>query len=72
MRTRVAYSDLSWSCDDLRSAMYLQFALLRTGDRPKRECGNCGMLFPLTRKDKGYCDESCYRTAYNHCNRDAN
>jgi len=28
--------------------------------------GNCGTLFPLTRKDKEYCNELCYRTAYNY------
>jgi hypothetical protein len=66
VRPRVHYTELSWSCDDLPSAMYLQFALLRMGDRPKRECRNCGTLFLLTREDKYHCDESCYRTAYNH------
>jgi hypothetical protein len=66
VRPRVYSSDLSWWCPDLLSAMYLQFALLRMGDRPKRICANCGTLFPLTRKDKDYCDETCYRTAYNH------
>lgn len=63
---RVYNSDLSWSCPHLLSALYLQFALLRMGDRPKRICGNCGTLFPLTRDDKYHCDETCYRTAYNH------
>jgi hypothetical protein len=72
VRPRVYYSDLSWSCPDLLSALYLQFALLRMGDRPKRECKNCGMLFPLTRDDKYHCDETCYRTAYNHRNDDTN
>jgi hypothetical protein len=70
VRPRVHYSDLSWSCDDLPSALYLQFALLRMGDRPKRECKNCGTLFVLTRDDKYHCDETCYRTAYNHRNDD--
>src|SRR5215212_7624523 len=65
VRPRVL-SELSWWCPDLPSALYLQFALLRMGDRPKRECRNCGTLFPLTRKDRYYCDETCYRTAYNH------
>lgn len=66
VRPRVFYSDLSWSCPDLLSALYLQFALLRMGDRPKRICANCGTLFPLTRDDKYHCDATCYRTAYNH------
>jgi hypothetical protein len=70
VRPRVYYSDLSWSCPDLLSALYLQFALLRMGDRPKRICKNCGTLFLLTRDDKYHCDETCYRTAYNY--RDAN
>jgi hypothetical protein len=66
VRPRVYDSDLSWSCPDLLSALYLQFALLRMGDRPKRICDNCGTLFPLTREDKYHCDETCYRTAYNY------
>jgi hypothetical protein len=65
VRPRVR-ADLSWWCPDLPSALYLQFALLRTGDRPKRICENCGTLFLLTRNDKYHCDETCYRTAYNH------
>jgi hypothetical protein len=68
VRPRVYDSDLSWSCPDLLSALYLQFALLQMGDRPKRICENCGTLFPLTRDDKYHCDETCYRTAYNHRN----
>jgi hypothetical protein len=63
---RVYASNLSWWCPDLLSALYLQFTLLTIGDRPKRVCENCGTLFPLNRKDKYYCNESCYRTAYNH------
>jgi hypothetical protein len=70
VRPRVYYSDLSWECPDLLTALYLQFALLRMGDRPNRICENCGTLFPLTRNDKYYCDETCYRTAYNHRNAD--
>jgi hypothetical protein len=72
VRPRVYYSELSWSCPDLLSALYLQCALLRMGDRPKRICENCGTLFPLTRNDKYHCDEACYRTAYNHRGADAN
>jgi hypothetical protein len=72
VRPRVHYSDLSWLCPDLLSALYLQFALLSMGDRPKRECRNCGTLFVLTRDDKYHCDETCYRTAYNHRNDDTN
>jgi hypothetical protein len=72
VRPRVYDSDLSWSCPDLLSALYLQFALLRMGDRPKRICENCGTLFPLTREDKYHCDETCYRTAYNHRDVDTN
>jgi hypothetical protein len=71
VRPRVL-SELSWWCPDLPSALYLQFALLRMGDRPKRECKNCGTLFVLTRDDKYHCDETCYRTAYNHRNDDTN
>jgi hypothetical protein len=66
VRPRLHGYGLSWWCPDLISALYLQFALLITGDRPKRICENCGTLFPLTRKDKYHCNESCYRTAYNH------
>ena len=39
VRPRVYCSELTWSCDDLLSAVYLQFALLRMGDRPKRNAG---------------------------------
>jgi hypothetical protein len=66
VRSRVHMSKFSSWCPDLVSALYLQFSLLITRERPKRVCGNCGTLFPLTRKDKYHCDERCYRTAYNH------
>jgi hypothetical protein len=66
VRSRVHMSNFTWECRDLYSALYLQFAWLITGERPKRICQNCGTIFPLSRKDKYYCDETCYRTAYNH------
>jgi hypothetical protein len=51
----------SWSCTDLFSAMYLQFYLLIVNDLPMRRCKNppCKMAFPLTRKNKWFCDSTC-------------
>ena len=51
----------SWWCTDLFSAMYLQFYLLIVNDLPMRRCENppCKMPFPLTRKNKRFCDSTC-------------
>jgi hypothetical protein len=52
---------LSWRCYDLRSALYLQFALMTASTKPWRRCANkkCGMPFLATRKDKFHCNDTC-------------
>lgn len=53
--------DAAWRCPDLLSALYLQFYWLITSHTPMRRCANpaCDMPFPLTRKDKRVCNDSC-------------
>jgi hypothetical protein len=49
---------LSWRCPDLRSAIYLQFALMVTSGKPWRRCKaqDCRTPFQPSRKDNFYCD----------------
>ena len=56
---------LSWRCPDLRSAIYLQLALVTTSSKPVRLCKRqgCGLPFVATRKDKVYCNDSCRSAA---------
>jgi hypothetical protein len=56
------------TCPDLLSAMYLQFYLLVTNHKPMRRCENpaCRLPFPLTRKDKYHCNDSCRSNARNY------
>lgn len=57
-----------WSCPDLLSGLYLQFYLMIFKDRLMRRCKNraCGLPFPLTRKDKWHCNDSCRSNARNY------
>lgn len=52
--------------EDLRSALWLQFAGAVTGNMAFRQCEACGTFFELTpginRRDRKYCSNSC-RTA---------
>jgi len=59
---------LSWSCSDLLGAIYLQFFLWVSGNKPVRICENegCRMPFPLTRKDKRFCSDACVSGASYH------
>jgi hypothetical protein len=56
---------ISWSCVDLRSAIYLQFLLQVTNDRPMQTCANrpCGAPFSPTRSDQVYCTKNCKQQA---------
>jgi hypothetical protein len=56
---------ISWSCVDLRSAIYLQFLLQVTNDRPMRSCANraCGAPFSPRRSDHKYCTNTCKKQA---------
>jgi len=56
---------ISWSCVDLRSAIYLQFLLQVTNDRPMQNCANrvCGAPFSPTRSDQVYCTKNCRQQA---------
>ena len=58
----------SWSCSDLLGAIYLQFFLWVSGNKPVRICENerCRMPFPLTRKDKRFCSDACSAGALYH------
>jgi hypothetical protein len=51
----------SYHCNDLLSAMYLQFYLLVVEQKPMRYCAHpkCGMPFPLTNKKKLFCNQTC-------------
>jgi hypothetical protein len=55
----------TWRCPDLLSAIYLQFYLLLTDNRPMRRCENppCSMPFPITRKNKRFCSDTCRSNA---------
>ncbi len=55
----------SWECPDLLSAIYLQFYLFVTSDKPARYCENpaCGMPLLVTRKNKRFCNASCRSNA---------
>ena len=55
----------SWSCVDLRSAIYLQFHLQVKNDRPMRSCANraCGAAFSPRRRDHKYCTNTCKQQA---------
>jgi hypothetical protein len=48
-------------CPDLLSAIYLQFYLMVTDNKPMRRCENpaCGMPFPATPKHKRFCNATC-------------
>lgn len=57
-----AYKPLTtWECPDLLSANYLQFYLLIADALPMRRCliPSCRMPFPLTRKDRHTCSDTC-------------
>jgi hypothetical protein len=55
-------------CPDLLSALYLQFYLLVTDNKPMRHCENpaCGMSFPAKPKHKRFCNASCRSNARNY------
>jgi hypothetical protein len=55
-------------CPDLLSAMYLQFYFLVTARKPMRRCENppCGLPFPITRKDRRFCNDTCRSNARNY------
>ena len=52
-------------CPSLLSAIYLQFYLYATNNKPMRHCENpaCGMPFPVARKDKRFCNDTCRSNA---------
>jgi hypothetical protein len=52
-------------CPNLLSAIYLQFYLLVTDNKPMRRCENpaCGGPFPATNKRKRFCNDSCRSNA---------
>ena len=58
----------SWDCPNLLSAMYLQFYLLVTDFEPMRRCENpvCRLPFPITRKNKRFCNNTCRSNARNY------
>lgn len=58
----------AWYCPDLLSAIYLQFYLLVTGWKPMRRCENpaCLMPFPVTKKNKRFCNSTCRSNARNY------
>lgn len=60
--------DSAWYCPDLLSALYLQFYLLVTRQKPTRRCENpaCLMPFPVTRKNKRFCNSTCRSNARNY------
>ena len=61
-----------WSCPDLLSGLYLQFYLMIVKNRRMRRCDSpvCGMPFPLTRKDKRFCNATCRSNARNYPTKD--
>jgi len=54
-----------WFYPDLRSAMYMQFYLLVTQNKPMRSCENpvCRMPFPATKSNRRFCCDSCRSNA---------
>ena len=54
-----------WFYPDLRSAMYMQFYLLVTQNKPMRSCENpvCRMPFPATKSNRRFCCVSCRSNA---------
>jgi|SRR5215216_707800 len=58
----------SWSCSDLLGAIYLQFFLWVSGNKPVRISENerCRMPFLLTRKNKRFCSDACSAGAFYH------
>lgn len=58
----------TWYCSDLLSAIYLQFSLLVTQHKPLRRCENpaCNLPFPITRKNKRHCNDTCRSNARNY------
>lgn len=62
----------SWSCSDLLGAVYLQFYLWVSGNKPVRICENqsCRMPFPATRTNKRFCNDSCASGARYHRKKD--
>ena len=49
----------SWRCDNLSTALYLQFYQLITKSKPLRYCENCGQPFELTRSNRRFCNPTC-------------
>ena len=62
------YARRTMQCPDLLSALYLQFYLLVTDNKPMRHCENpaCGMSFPAKPKHKRFCNASCRSNARNY------
>jgi hypothetical protein len=58
----------SWSCSDLLAAIYLQFYLWVSGNKPVHTCENenCRMPFPATRTNRRFCSDSCASGARYH------
>jgi hypothetical protein len=58
-------------CPDLLSAVYLQFYLMVTDNKPLRRCENpaCGLPFPAKPKHKRFCNASCRSNARNYRSR---
>jgi hypothetical protein len=55
----------AWYYPDLRSAIYMQFYMLVTQNRPMRPCENpvCKMPFPVTKKNRRFCCPTCRSNA---------
>jgi hypothetical protein len=51
--------ELRWSPPDLLAAIYLQLFHLFTDQAATRRCDWCGTPYPLTRKDRRWCDGNC-------------
>jgi hypothetical protein len=58
----------SWSCPDLRSAIWLQWYLAMTGASRIKVCENpvCRTPFAAGRRDNKFCTSTCRSTARNH------
>jgi hypothetical protein len=54
-----------WHYPDLRSAIYMQFYMLVTQNRPMRLCENprCKMPFPATKRNRRFCCDTCRSNA---------